>query len=113
MSENNLGDKKGGNKLATYAAATLIAGAVGFLAIYVTFGSHYNEEPKTTQQIAQLKAAKNLKKLTCPRSPKPGRRELYPFNCGDMISFLISKKQPILNNIEFLNGAGELTSLDK
>ena len=67
MSENHLNEKKSKSKIATYTAITLLAGCVGFLAIYVTFAPHDNEEPRIAQQIAQQTAANRLKKLDCPR----------------------------------------------
>lgn len=109
MSKNNLNDKNNGNKITTYSAAAILAGCIGFLAIYVTFGPRDNEEPT----IAQQTPANSLKKLSCPRKVPAGMDPLQRFNCGDMISFLVNKQPTKIKKVEFNNAAGESISLDK
>ena len=116
MSENNLDNNKSGNKIATYVAATLLAGLVGFLAIYVTFAPKDNKEANIAQKNTNQASATPLKKLDCPRKPgslKPNLTELHRFNCGNMVSFLINKNKPIVKNIEFNNRSGETIDLHK
>jgi thiol-disulfide isomerase/thioredoxin len=107
MSENNLDENNGGP--ATPAVrkiliTALVAGTVGFLAIYVGF------MPKDNGQ--QPKAVKALKKLECPRPAKPGKAALNRFNCGDMISFVVSKTPTPMKNVSFQNNSGETVSLE-
>jgi len=109
MSENNLKQNNNENKTRTYVLATLIAGCIGFIAIYVTFGRHDNEEPL----IAQQTAANSLKKIACPRQIPTGVHPLQRYNCGDMVSFLIHKTPMQINKIAFNNALGETISLEK
>jgi len=105
MSENNLKQNKNENKTRTYVMATLIAGCIGFIAIYLTFGPHDNEEPDI--------AANSLKKTACPRQIPVGVHPLQRYNCGDMVSFLIHKTPMPIKKIAFNNALGETISLEK
>ncbi len=104
MSKNHLEENKSGSTIRVALITTLIGSLVGFLAIYVGFMPKDNGE--------QPKAAVALKKLDCPRPAKAGANELNRFNCGDMLSFVVSKPPAQMKKFSFKNGKGETVSLD-
>jgi len=109
MSENDLNDKNNGNSFGIYTAAAVLAGCIGFLAIYVTFSPKDNDEQPIAEKIAENK----LKKLDCPRPANPSTPQLRRYSCGDMATFLVNKQPKAIKDITFNNAAGDAVSLSK